>query len=804
MRRAVNARLSTLLARLETLLPRPRDLLPAVVGALVGLLPLAGLRGWVAYQLHAGTRVEDLWRVQLGDLEFWSLCALGGAVMLRVVPDRAHVWARALFHGFCAFMLVGTVLELVFLAVTGSRADWDMLLFAWRDLEQVLPVFLSEVKPLHVAGLVAAVSAAFAPMFLRAPGGPAWAPRACVAALLVPAIWLEGFGRPVPAKPLRLAQASLIENLYWDGIDRLGDKTIPPPAEELVPVRVARAADAPRPPNVVLVLLESTGADDTSLFDAKLDTTPTLARLAAEGLSADRHTTVVPHTSKSVVSTLCGQFPLLRTDIDEARPGGLPGRCLPELLEDLGYRTAFLQTANDGFERRGELIHRMGFDFFRGRDALVRGSFQKVNYFGWEDRAMLRPGVDWASADPDRPFFQAWLTLTSHHDYKVPSTFEKRAGYPGRTGRGKDHLDAVRYVDTWLGELLDAYRNAGLLEDTVFIVQGDHGEAFGEHGRSQHDLVIWEEGLHVPLVLWGAPLAGRTGTIEGPRQAIDVLPTVLELVGATVEEGYLPGTSLLQPVEETRALYHSCWRSHRCLSERIGDDKVIDHYRERAPQAFRLDTDPRERTDRAKSLDKELLATRVERARTWRARVNGRWDALSARWLAAMPREDDAPAVATFGGQVEALGCTPESGPTVVRGEEVWVRCRWRARPGMESAWKAVFRIEGGFTGVEDDFAPVDGLLPTFRWPIGKVVEDTYHVRVPAFARAGSVTLKVGWSRYGGARIARDDGGEWLEAGKVTVVLPPPALPSAAKAVPAVGAAADAEPSDDGPPEEGE
>jgi arylsulfatase A-like enzyme len=612
---------------------------------------------------------------------------------------------------------------------------------------------------------------------------PTWPSRLGLLAV-VPVLLTETGGRPVAAKALRILQPSLAEGLYYDALDSLEDRTIPPPSAELEPVRVSRPAEAPRPPNVVLVFLESVAAHNTSLFNPPLDTTPNLVRLAKQGLWARDQSTVVPHTSKSIAASLCGQVPWLKTEIEEARLGALPGRCLPALLSDVGYRTAFFQTADESFERRAEMMRFMGFGFFRARDSLKRGGFDKVNYFGIEDRAMLDPGIAWSKAS-DAPFFATYLTLTSHHDYGVPRDFPRRKRYPGVSGRRMKQLDAVRYVDTFVGELVAAYEEAGLADNTLFILHGDHGEGFNEHGRSQHDLVIWEEGLHVPMVIWGpGVLGGRTGVIEGPRTSYDVLPTVLDAVGARVDGGYLPGTSLLKDVPEDRTVYHSCWRSHRCLAQRRGRDKFIDHYRERAAQVFDLGKDPAERKDLARARGGEQLAKRSEEARNWRARVNGRLLALQERAKDALQTPDSSPAVARFGGAMDALGCTVDT-PVVVPGESLWLSCRWRLPEAMGSAWRATVRAKGGFANIETDHAPLDGQLPTFTWKPGHAVTDPVRVKIPVTARPGPVTLEVGWERYGGSAIGMDGGGNWLRAGTAKVVKPdwnrnPPVTRSAA------------------------
>ncbi len=779
---------SALLRRLDALLPRPKDLGPAVCGTLVAALPVAAMRVYVARDLSPMARWIDLWRVQYGDLEFWSTTALVAALILRNLPARLHGAGRAFFHAFCTVAMAASIGELAFLSVTGTRFDLDLLAVAWTDAPQVAPVVMSEVEAWHLVALVVGVTMCFSPMALRFGEGPSrWSRSALILAL--PLVWMEGVGRAQPARSLRIAQASLLEGLYWDALDRIGEKTIPPEASELVPVTVslpaaptsatgaatvgADASAAPavrRPPNIVLVFLESVGYANTSLGNPSLDTTPNLARLGAAGLVARNHTAIVPHTSKSIVATLCGQVPWLVTDVIEARPGGLPGRCLPELLESVGYRTAFFQTAHEEFEQRAALIHRMGFDRFRSRDTLSRTGFQKVNYFGIEDDAMLEPGLAWSAAS-EQPFFATYLTLTSHHDYVVPTDFPRKASYPGVTGRRVKHLDAVRYVDRFIGDLVARYEAAGLAENTLFVFQGDHGEGFGEHGRSQHDLVIWEEGLHVPLVLYGpGVLGGRTGAIDGPRQVIDVVPTVLDVVGATVEGGYLPGTSLLRDVPAERVLRHACWRTHRCLAERRGTEKFIDHYRDRAPQLFDLAVDPTEARDRVKTLASKERESRVEGLRSWRARVQGRLEALSERARGELQVDDDAPALATFGGQLDVLGC--ELPAQVIRNESLWVTCRFRMKEAVDSAWKVSVRAEGPFTAVDRDAPPLDGVLPTFKWIPGKAVTDTMRVKIPATARVGGVKVSIGWERYTGTRIPLDGGGEWYEVGTVPLVAP--------------------------------
>lgn len=765
-------RIVSTLSPLLRLVPRREDVAVALAGALTGFVPLAIARVAVSKQAFAGATFEDLRRVLYGEAQFWLWTAFVGAFLLRLAnAGRPYGAVRFFYHLVCTLMLLLSVTEVVFYAVTGSRADFDLLGFFVKDMEQVLPVVASEVKAWHVGALVVAALLAMSPGLLRFRSAAGIAPAVAWLALLGPVLWIDTPKRATPAKQIRDLQPSLVEHLYWDGLDRIGEYTLPPPAGALEELTLRRTATTPLP-NVVLVVLESVGAKNTTLHDPKLPSTPNLVDLAAKGLKVQNAYSVVPHTSKALITTLCGYWPKLVSEMRESQPGGLPNKCLPELLEPLGYRTAFFQTARESFEYRGDLTFRMGFDLFRARDTLKRPGFAKVNYFGIEDRAMLAPGMQWSAAS-DQPFFATYLTLTSHHDYGVPPDFET-LDFPGITGRREQYLNAIRYVDTFVGELIRAYESRGYGDNTLFVILGDHGEAFGEHGRSQHDLVIYEEGLQVPMVVYGpGVLGGRTGVVDGPRQQIDVVPTVLDVVGAEIATGELPGASLLDPVPDDRKLHHSCWRSHRCVATREGDLKFIDHYRDQPAQVFDLAADPKERKDLGPTVDDAEIARRRAEVREWRARVNGHYEARHALAIDRLQGPDDgSPAIASWDGKLELLGCTPDQA-TALPSQAFWVTCRWRAKEEIQMNWQVQARLTGRFKATEAEIKPLDGNLPTYKWRPGSIVTDQFRVYVPSSAKPGKATLALGWERYGDAAVPKDGGGERVDVATVEIVAPP-------------------------------
>lgn len=398
-----------------------------------------------------------------------------------------------------------------------------------------------------------------------------------------------------------------------------------PPAQRMDAEITLEPQPGSRLPNVVLIIFESLGWKHSDVYTPGLGATPFLKELASRALVVEELYSVVPHTTKALVPILGGFYPYLGMDADEALPGILPRRGLAWLLRRHGYRTAFFQTA-DNYEDRAQLAANLGFETFRGLENLPAEGFADVNYFGKEERMMLKPSLDWAEAERGRPFFLTYLTLSTHHNYGTPP------GYPEKYYGGSDpalnrYLNAVRFTDDFIRELFAEFEKRGLDRDTVFIVIGDHGEAFGEHGLRGHNFTLWEEGMRV-LGLVFVPGAGKTsGVIKGLRSTLDIAPTVCELAGLRAVRGGFIGSSLLQPAPEGRKLFFSGWSKNRVLALREADMKYIAWPALGRFEAYRPDSDPYDRHNLARSgrVSPKTLEAKLEEMERWAGFVNAHY-----------------------------------------------------------------------------------------------------------------------------------------------------------------------------------
>jgi lipoteichoic acid synthase len=372
--------------------------------------------------------------------------------------------------------------------------------------------------------------------------------------------------------------------------------------------------------NVVLIHLESTRAQSVTPYNEDLATMPFLDELAKKSLLVDRAYTTVPRSSKASVGVNCGVEPPLYPG-PEFEPGGIPARCLANLLKEQDYRTVFFASTDNTMDNFGDVAKGFGYEEIYPSETMDREGFQVTNTFGFEEDIMLDPSERWLEENKDEPFLAEYFTGTGHYGYDcVPN----RYGYEHFSEN--EELDryhnCLRMLDHFLENLFDQYKRLGLYEDTIFVLYGDHGEGFNEHGRSMHGDTIYEEGLHVPLIIHDPQRFQNGERVKGLSSQIDILPTVVEMLGYEVENGEYPGYSLLREPPEDRTLRFSCISERKCLASTKGYEKYIYHYENEPDQLFDLSEDPFEQHNLVDNLSREEIDARREDLLRWYAEVN--------------------------------------------------------------------------------------------------------------------------------------------------------------------------------------
>ncbi len=305
----------------------------------------------------------------------------------------------------------------------------------------------------------------------------------------------------------------------------------------LVAAKIA-AASPPATPNIVLITLDTTRADRMGFLGSKSGLTPNLDDLAKQSAVFERAYAQVPLTSPSHAAILTGTYPQFNHIEDLGSPLAKELPYLPDILHRRGYRTAafvgamILDPVNKGapgFER--------GFDkydagFHRRRPGEERYKSVERRAGDVVDRALA-----WLSKRPAGPFF-LWLHFYDAHDpYDPPEPFKTRyasAPYDGE----------IAYTDAAVGKFLTALRVRGLYAGATIAVMADHGEAFGEHGEQRHGMFLYDETVHVPLLIKQPATRAAGKRVEARVALADVAPTLLQVAGFPVPSA-MQGQSLV-------------------------------------------------------------------------------------------------------------------------------------------------------------------------------------------------------------------------------------------------------------------
>ena len=290
-----------------------------------------------------------------------------------------------------------------------------------------------------------------------------------------------------------------------------------------------RFAGAARGLNVVMVSLESTAAEYLSLYGGGPDAMPNLSALARKALVFENAYAVYPESIKGLFSVLCSTFPAF-----DSRPEAYENvecRSLAAVLADAGYRTGMFHSGRFGYLGMESIIRNRGYQTLEDAGSI---SGNHNSSFGVDEPATVARMLAWIDALPQgQPFFLTYLPIAGHHPYATP----ERGPFTG-TAEVDQYRNALHYGDVSLGALMEGLRTRGLEENTVWVVYGDHGEAFGQHdGNYGHTFLLYDENVHVPFLI-AAP-----GRLRGQERVhkvvslVDTAPTILSLLGIATAAG---------------------------------------------------------------------------------------------------------------------------------------------------------------------------------------------------------------------------------------------------------------------------
>lgn len=306
--------------------------------------------------------------------------------------------------------------------------------------------------------------------------------------------------------------------------------------------------------NVILISIDTVRADYLQIYNPEGAPTPNLRKMADNGYLFANAIAQVPFTLPSHCTMLTGTYPMKHL-VQENIATRLADEALTlaEVLKSQGYETAgfigsLVLESGTGIEQGFDIYD----DVFVRENRIVedRSGIQKDA--GTVKRSFLR----WLDQrKTSSPFFSFIHFYDPHTPYDPPAPFRPNVQEPKALYRGE-----LQYVDSIIGELMEELTRRNLLDRTILIVTGDHGEMLGEHGENGHGFFIYQEAVRIPL-LFSFP-ERKKGKSAEVVELVDLMPTILDLLEIQIPQS-VQGKSFAQTFQGTS------WKSDVGYSESL-------------------------------------------------------------------------------------------------------------------------------------------------------------------------------------------------------------------------------------------
>jgi arylsulfatase A-like enzyme len=361
--------------------------------------------------------------------------------------------------------------------------------------------------------------------------------------------------------------------------------------EASAPVAPVAQASKPIELSVLVISIDSLRADMPWNGYAR-PIAPRLTELEKKSVSYTHAYSISSYTSMSLGGLLGGKLPS-----EMKRSGFFFGSypaddlMFPELLQKAGIRTLSAH-AHGYFNSAG---FNQGFDKYEIVPGIVFKNETDPNVTGPQHEAIAERLLSDPELDTKR--FFAWFHFLDPHDQYMP---HDKDGIPAYGKTLRDRYDGeVTFTDVQIGKLLDFVATKPWASRTAIIVTADHGESFGEHGQYNHGFELWENLVRVPMFFVVPGVAPKH--IDVPRSAIDLAPTILEMLGVEGDPSF-EGKSLVAewksaaPPEERDVVCDLPMTSDNDKRRAIihGRQKIVAYGKDEVLKLYDLDADPPE------------------------------------------------------------------------------------------------------------------------------------------------------------------------------------------------------------------
>lgn len=386
--------------------------------------------------------------------------------------------------------------------------------------------------------------------------------------------------------------------VHTNGFSLLGNKNTGSQKEFLVknknvidPAYAAKFSQS-KIKNVIVIVLESTPAEYITNYNPKYQTTPFLDSLQSSSVLFDAFYAHSPSTNKSMVSILCGVYPYLsfKTITEDVPDISWPS--ITSELEKAGYKTSFFNSGDNSYHGAQNFLKARRFDEIQDfRQNTCTTNFNSDTLLnvnkGMNDLCLPEKFFNWIRNDTT-PFFSMMWTSQTHYPYYPMGS---NINFNTNNESLERYLNGLHNSDNAIKKLVEGLKERNLFNSTLIVVLGDHGEAFGRHGQTAHAGEIFEENIHIPLILIN-PLLFNGERLNIPGGVSDVAPTIFSILDRPIPHEW-QGENLFSLNRRRKVFFFNPYSDY-LFGCRDGNYKFIYNATKNTSTLYNLKTDPYE------------------------------------------------------------------------------------------------------------------------------------------------------------------------------------------------------------------
>lgn len=365
--------------------------------------------------------------------------------------------------------------------------------------------------------------------------------------------------------------------------------------------------------NVIVFVLESTPANLIQVYNSTYKVTPNLNRWKSHARIYENMYAHLPTTPNTMLSLISGIYPMISYKSVVNEYPGITIPSLPKILKNAGWTTSLFFSSDLTFSNMGKYLKAQqvetaeDFKTINCDDKNFNSNYSLLD--GLDERCIINRYFIWIDPLQSKKTFSILWTNQTHYPYFFSGDQKK---YADNIELNK-YLNALEEVDIAFGELMEGLQKRNVLNNTLVVVIGDHGEAFGTHNQYTHGANIYEENMRVPCLLINPKLfhGESDNRVAG---LIDVAPTITHAVRLQQPKDW-EGGSLLSNYKRNHAFFIGPYSDFQ-FGSRFQNWKLIYNAANNQFKLFDVKKDSRELDDVSKE-NRKVIKKEYELMAGW-------------------------------------------------------------------------------------------------------------------------------------------------------------------------------------------